>query len=409
MSLRLLLIEDDPISQEVIRSLLVGRGHRVEVAADGFGALEKLASASFDAALVDYHLPEMDGFALGRLIRDERRGQGRPPVLIGLTADRNGLAARRGSDAVFRAILPKPVEPAELFATLDRLLSPVEAPVVPPVVVGEAGAASPTLLWGGHGLPHAPRAFVAPAPLPDQVEALSLCFDLAPSAEAEIVLLIERHGIGQALAAARPGTGKALPIVGVSRDLADLCDLIFDVGDPEAWSCLAARLGAVPMTEAPAEPMPLPVLAREAPVEAAVAADELSVAELATMLRDGVSRPLDAAAAALDTADAESARESLRAARRALGIVTAASPAPSAVAAPPCSNRASSSGGRWSGSARRPTHRACRSGCGSTRPRPGRSMPMPRCSRNSSPSCSTMPARAGGRAPSRCTSDFPER
>lgn len=322
MSLRLLLIEDDPISQEVIRSLLVGQGHLVEVAADGFGALEKLASASFDAALVDYHLPEMDGFALGRLIRDERRCQGRPPVLIGLTADRNGLAARRGSDAVFRAILPKPVEPAELFATLDRLLSPVEAPVVPPVVVGEAGAASPTLLWRGHGLPHAPRAFVAPAPLPDQAEALSLCFDLAPSAEAEIVLLIERHGIGQALAAARPGTGKALPIVGVSRDLADLCDLIFDVGDPEAWSCLAACLGAVPMTEAPAAPMPVPVLAREAPVEAAVPADELSVTELATMLRDGVSRPLDAAAAALDTADAESARESLWAARRALGIVT---------------------------------------------------------------------------------------
>ena len=118
MSRRILLIEDDPISQDVIRSLLVGQGHDVDVVADGFSALERARAARYDAALIDYHLPEMDGYALGRLLCEQKPAEGPAPVLIGLTADRNGLAARRGSDAVFRAILSKPIKPADLLRIL---------------------------------------------------------------------------------------------------------------------------------------------------------------------------------------------------------------------------------------------------------------------------------------------------
>ena len=333
MPFRLLLIEDDPISQEVIRSLLAGQGHAVEVASDGFGALEKLGANRFDAALVDYHLPEMDGFALGRLILDERRSQGTPPVLIGLTADRNGLAARRGSDAVFRAILPKPVDPAELFATLARVLEearPAAGPAAP--------AASPAsaALWSRHGLPRAPRAFVVPAPLPDQASALALCFDLVPAAEADMVLLIERHGIKQALHAGRPATGPTLPIVGISADIADVCDTVFKVGEIDSWSSLARRLGAgreastvvaVPSggaaisaetgrsTEYEARP---PLAA-----QASASSPDPSPAGFQAMPVEGTDLPIAAADAPMPDGDEQACARNLRAARRALNALTA--------------------------------------------------------------------------------------
>lgn len=333
MSFRLLLIEDDPISQEVIRSLLAGQGHAVEVASDGFGALEKLGVTRFDAALVDYHLPEMDGFALGRLILAERRSQGAPPVLIGLTADRNGLAARRGSDAVFRAILPKPVDPAELFATLARLLG--EARSMAGVAAPSAPAVS-TALWSRFGLSRAPRAFVAPEPLPDQVSALSLCFDLVPAAEAEMVLLMERHGMKQALHSARSAPGAPWPIVGISADIADVCDTVFKVSDIDSWSWLAGRLGAsqeVPTAVAVlseggsnsaevCRPAGRDEQSRPAAPGRASSLD-LPQAEFRARSTGNASLPIPAADAPSSGRDEPAGAENLRAARRALNVLTA--------------------------------------------------------------------------------------
>lgn len=270
---RILLIEDDPISQDIIRSLLATTGASVDVASDGISGLEAARSGQYDVLLIDYHLPEMDGYAIGRLLRHEAAtaalqtpraamAASEGPILIGLTADRNGLAARRGSDAVFHAILTKPLSPAALFGALDRLCPAI----VPEALAGGIMPSDPRraslALWQERGLVGLPRALVLPAAMPEQRAALELCFTLTSPDEAEIVLLIERHGINQAKALRASRPGQALPIFALSDDLASLSDGMFKVEEPASWQMVATALGA----RIRPGPAPAPVVADPRPV-----------------------------------------------------------------------------------------------------------------------------------------------
>lgn len=268
MTRRILLIEDEPLSQDIITSLLRGQGYDVDVATDGFAALDRARAVNYDVALIDYHLPEMDGYALGRLLRERNPGGAGGPVLIGLTADRNGLAARRGSDAVFRAILPKPIKPADLFSTIERLCE-TAAPAVgqnPSNSTAEPGDGrrAATELWRNHGLALPPKAFASPPPTAEQAAALTLCFELVEAEAAQCIVLLERHGINQALRAANRGDGVPLPIVGLSADHADICDSLFHVDDPASWKSLAGALGGQkPVASVVTLPAPQPVREQE--------------------------------------------------------------------------------------------------------------------------------------------------
>lgn len=276
MTRRILLIEDEPLTQDIICTLLQGQGYVVDVAADGFTALERARSVRYDVALIDYHLPEMDGYTLGRLLREQQHpGRDDRPVLIGLTADRNGLAARRGSDAVFRAILPKPIKPADLFATVDRVCQDEAlnqdaagdptASADPPPQPDETRRAA-ARLWRSHGLPFLPKAYASPSPTTEQSAALTLCFDLVGAEEAQFIILMERHGINEAVRAARRGKAMPLPIIALSADHVDICDGLFRIGDPASWAMLAAKLrGKAPAPIALREVAPVEVVAPAIP------------------------------------------------------------------------------------------------------------------------------------------------
>src|SRR5690606_31479840 len=81
--MHVLLVEDNPISTTVIRKQLEELGMVPDCAADGEEALHYLASASYAAALVDLHMPRMDGYVLSEIICREY-----PDVqIIILTAD----------------------------------------------------------------------------------------------------------------------------------------------------------------------------------------------------------------------------------------------------------------------------------------------------------------------------------
>lgn len=316
MTRRILLIEDEQLTQDIVCALLQGQGYAVDVAADGFAALERARSVRYDVALIDYHLPEMDGYTLGRLLRDQHPAGNDLPVLIGLTADRNGLAARRGSDAVFRAILPKPIKPADLFAAIDRLCGSetgsqdvqgqqlgrdgsegVDMPLQPDETRRDAAR-----LWRSHGLPCLPKAYASPSPTTEQSAALTLCFDLVGAEEAKFIILMERHGINEAVRAAR--RGKAMPIIAVSADHADICDGIFRIDDPASWAMLAAKLrGKAAAPVAPREVAPVEVAApaipagqRESVASRASLRPELvrhaAASDLRSLLLAGVRAPL---------------------------------------------------------------------------------------------------------------------
>ena len=103
---RILLVDDDTLAQDLLKSVLQTRGYVVDTAEDGFAAVRMLRNERYDLALIDYHMPDLDGFASARLLRDVSSGDD-GPKLVAVTADNNALSVRPGADTVFDAILPR--------------------------------------------------------------------------------------------------------------------------------------------------------------------------------------------------------------------------------------------------------------------------------------------------------------
>ena len=122
---RVLLVEDNPINQELARDLL-GRAHiAVQVAQDGREALDMLAREPFDAVLMDCQMPVMDGYAATRELRRHPQWQHLPVIAMtanAMVGDRKKVLAAGMNDHI-----AKPIRFAELFGTLARWVRPAAA------------------------------------------------------------------------------------------------------------------------------------------------------------------------------------------------------------------------------------------------------------------------------------------
>ena len=133
---RVLLVEDNPVNQEVASELLRLAGLVVEVAEDGERAVDLALSRDYDLILMDVQMPRMDGLAATRAIR-ERAGPATP--IVAMTANAFGEDRAACLDAGMNDHVAKPVDPDLLLATLQRWL-PV--PTLPPLPLGAAEAAA---------------------------------------------------------------------------------------------------------------------------------------------------------------------------------------------------------------------------------------------------------------------------
>ena len=112
---RVLLVEDNAINQELARDMLGRAGLQVQVAGDGEQALACLAQAPFDVVLMDCQMPVMDGYEATGAIRDrERKGLGRPVPIVALTAHAMGGDREKCLASGMDDYLDKPIR-------LDRL------------------------------------------------------------------------------------------------------------------------------------------------------------------------------------------------------------------------------------------------------------------------------------------------
>ncbi len=117
---RLLLVDDNPINQEVACELLAKAGLVVEVAGDGATAIELVQSRTYDLVLMDVQMPVMDGLTATRQIRS-RMGHQLP--ILAMTASAFVEDRQNCLDAGMNDHVSKPVDPRALYATVLRWLS----------------------------------------------------------------------------------------------------------------------------------------------------------------------------------------------------------------------------------------------------------------------------------------------
>jgi len=117
---RILLVEDNPINQEVARELLVSIGIKVEVACNGLEAFEMARQHSYDAVLMDVQMPVMDGLEATRKIRGHS-GLASLPI-IAMTASAFEGERKRCFEAGMNDHIAKPVDPELLYSTLRKWL-----------------------------------------------------------------------------------------------------------------------------------------------------------------------------------------------------------------------------------------------------------------------------------------------
>jgi signal transduction histidine kinase/CheY-like chemotaxis protein len=120
-SYRLLLAEDNELNRQLIKAMLEQAGHEVVAVNDGAEAVRIAIRKDFDAILMDVHMPEMDGYAATRAIRNATRHIPMLPI-IALTANALSDEAERCLEAGMNAHVPKPVNWPVLFTTIDRLV-----------------------------------------------------------------------------------------------------------------------------------------------------------------------------------------------------------------------------------------------------------------------------------------------
>ena len=116
-SLDVLLVDDNAINQALARRLLEKQGHSVSIAANGRQAVEAFERTAFDLIFMDIQMPEMDGYAAARLIR-EREGCGTRIPIVALTAHALQEEHERCVNAGMDAVLIKPIEPNELLRVI---------------------------------------------------------------------------------------------------------------------------------------------------------------------------------------------------------------------------------------------------------------------------------------------------
>lgn len=116
---RILLAEDNAVSQRIVKAMLHRLGHEVDIRATGAGAVEACLSFDYLAVLMDGFMPEMDGFEAAREIRRlERRGRRTP--IIALTACARPQDRQRCCDCGMDDFLAKPVTLEVLSKALER-------------------------------------------------------------------------------------------------------------------------------------------------------------------------------------------------------------------------------------------------------------------------------------------------
>jgi PAS domain S-box-containing protein len=120
----ILLVEDNEINQQVAKEILEGAGLKVTLAADGQEGVNAVKESSYDLVLMDVQMPIMDGYTATREIRKDERFKELP--IIAMTAHAMAGDEDKSLQAGMNGHVTKPIDPDQLFSTLQKWIKPGE-------------------------------------------------------------------------------------------------------------------------------------------------------------------------------------------------------------------------------------------------------------------------------------------
>ncbi|MBT5869628.1 MAG: response regulator [Nitrospinaceae bacterium] len=118
---RILLVEDNPINQQIGVEILQGAGLTVSLAENGQDAVEAVKQNEFDTVLMDIQMPIMDGYRATREIRALAQFKDLP--IIAMTANASAADRKKAFDCGMNGHIAKPVNPNKLIETLVETIS----------------------------------------------------------------------------------------------------------------------------------------------------------------------------------------------------------------------------------------------------------------------------------------------
>lgn len=117
---RILCVDDEPVNLKLLEALLIPKGFEVIKVENGRAAIEKISEQKVDLVLLDVMMPEISGFDVCRMIKEEERYRNIPVVMI--TALRSKEDRIKGIEAGADDFLSKPFDQGEILARINMLL-----------------------------------------------------------------------------------------------------------------------------------------------------------------------------------------------------------------------------------------------------------------------------------------------
>src|SRR5262249_13770293 len=118
--LRALIVDDNEVNRRILEHYVNSWAMTAVSAASGPEALELLRQQPFDIALLDYHMPGMDGLELANRIHSP---EARPDLkLLLLTSLHETSVYRKNKDRLFAGCLTKPIPKSQLHALVAKVM-----------------------------------------------------------------------------------------------------------------------------------------------------------------------------------------------------------------------------------------------------------------------------------------------
>ena len=120
---KILIVEDDKVNQRIISRFLQELGYKIEIADNGFEAVNCFMNHKYDLVLMDVQMPVMDGVEATKRIREYEKGEKHTPIIV-MTAHALYGDKEKFLSLGFDEYIPKPIHLEGLLQTMERVLIP---------------------------------------------------------------------------------------------------------------------------------------------------------------------------------------------------------------------------------------------------------------------------------------------